>query len=53
MAQKDPRSKVNLSKEEKVEDDKRDLDWATVLKRTCEAYIRGEIPNLYGEWLMW
>lgn len=33
--------------------DKRDLDWATVLKRTFEAYIRGERPNMYGEWLQW
>ncbi|KAF8632638.1 hypothetical protein AX15_001837 [Amanita polypyramis BW_CC] len=53
VAEKDARSKITLSKEEKIEDDKRDLDWATVLKRTCEAYIRGEIPSLYGEWLMW
>nr|VWO94201.1 TcdA [Ganoderma boninense] len=33
--------------------DKRDLDWATVLKRTFEAYIRGERPNMYGEWIQW
>lgn len=33
--------------------DKRDLDWSTVLKRTFEAYIRGERPNMYGEWLTW
>ncbi|KAM6498009.1 glycosyltransferase family 32 protein [Amanita muscaria] len=39
--------------EGRVEDDKRDLDWGTVIKRTCEAYIRGDIPNLYGEWLVW
>jgi WD repeat and SOF domain-containing protein 1 len=38
---------------EKVTEDKRDLDWATVLKRTFEAYIRGEGPNMYGEWLQW
>lgn len=38
---------------EKISDDKRDLDWATVLKRTFEAYIRGERPNMYGEWLRW
>ncbi|GJJ08856.1 hypothetical protein Clacol_003076 [Clathrus columnatus] len=36
-----------------VEDDKRDLDWATVLKRTFESYIRGERPNMYGEWIVW
>ncbi|KZT30613.1 glycosyltransferase family 32 protein [Neolentinus lepideus HHB14362 ss-1] len=40
-------------KEELVADDKRDLDWATVLKRTFEAYIRGERPNMYGEWIQW
>ena len=30
-----------------------DLSWATVLKRTYEAYLRGERPNLYGEWITW
>lgn len=39
--------------EDQVADDKRDLDWSTVLKRTFEAYIRGERPNMYGEWLKW
>ena len=39
--------------EESVTDDNRDLSWATVLKRTFEAYIRGERPNMYGEWLQW
>ena len=39
--------------EDNVWDDKRDLDWATVLKRTFESYIRGERPNMYGEWLDW
>ncbi|KAI0375296.1 hypothetical protein BV20DRAFT_960400 [Pilatotrama ljubarskyi] len=34
-----------------IPNDKRDLDWATVLKRTFEAYIRGERPNMYGEWI--
>ncbi|KAG6889954.1 hypothetical protein C0995_013481 [Termitomyces sp. Mi166 len=38
---------------EEVETDKRDLDWSTVLKRTFEAYIRQERPNMYGEWLVW
>ncbi|KAI6129245.1 hypothetical protein EV401DRAFT_780047 [Pisolithus croceorrhizus] len=38
---------------DKAADDKRDLDWATVLKRTFEAYIRNERPNMYGEWLQW
>ncbi|KAF7346844.1 Snorna binding protein [Mycena sanguinolenta] len=36
-----------------VEQDKRDLGWAAVLKRTFEAYIRGERANMYGEWLRW
>lgn len=36
-----------------VEDDEQDLGWATVLKRTFEAYIRGERPNMYGEWIRW
>ena len=39
--------------QERVTEDKRDLDWATVLKRTFEAYVRGEAPNMYGEWLQW
>lgn len=32
---------------------KHDLDWSMVIKRTFEAYIRGERPNMYGEWLVW
>lgn len=45
---------VNMDEEEDlVSDDRRDLDWATVLKRTFESYIRGERPNMYGEWLEW
>lgn len=39
--------------EDRVEEDKPDLDWATVLKRTFESYIRGERPNMYGEWIVW
>ena len=35
------------------EGDTTDLDWSTVMKRTFEAYIRGERPNMYGEWLVW
>ena len=35
------------------ENDKRDLDWSAVLKRTFEGYIRGERPNMYGEWIQW
>lgn len=44
---------TETAKEDQVADDKRDLDWSTVLKRTFEAYIRGERPNMYGEWLAW
>ncbi|KAK0494817.1 hypothetical protein EDD18DRAFT_285053 [Armillaria luteobubalina] len=33
-------------------DTERDLSWSTVLKRTFEAYIRGERPNMYGEWIL-
>ncbi|KAJ6511345.1 glycosyltransferase family 32 protein [Mycena vitilis] len=36
-----------------VDQDKRDLDWSAVLKRTFESYIRGERGNMYGEWLVW
>ena len=38
---------------ESVEEDNRDLSWSTVLKRTFEAYLRGERPNMYGEWINW
>ncbi|KAI0348387.1 hypothetical protein BDW22DRAFT_83853 [Trametopsis cervina] len=30
-----------------------DLSWSAVLKRTFEAYLRGERPNMYGEWIRW
>ena len=50
----------NILEDVKVEDDdfreegdKTDLDWSTVIKRTFEAYIRGERPNMYGEWMVW
>ncbi|KAJ7072606.1 hypothetical protein C8F01DRAFT_1216207 [Mycena amicta] len=33
-------------------EDRRDLDWSTVLKRTFESYLRGERPNMYGEFLV-
>ncbi|GAA5877891.1 hypothetical protein JCM3774_001761 [Rhodotorula dairenensis] len=39
--------------DESVEDDERDLPWSAVLKRTFEAYIRGERPNMYGEYINW
>jgi WD repeat and SOF domain-containing protein 1 len=38
--------------EDDAADDERDLGWATVLKRTFEAYLRCERPNMYGEWLV-
>lgn len=44
---------VDVDGEDRVAHDKRDLDWATVMKRTFEAYIRGERPNMYGEWVNW
>jgi len=46
-------SEDDLGSQDKVSEDKRDLDWATVLKRTFESYIRGEQPNMYGEWIQW
>lgn len=36
-----------------VVDDSRDIGWAAMLKRTFEAYMRGERPNMYGEWINW
>jgi len=44
---------ASLEWEDKIQDDLRDLSWAAVLKRTFEAYIRGERPNMYGEWINW
>lgn len=46
-------NEAGLPPVEKVSHDRRDLDWSTVLKRTFEAYVRGERPNMYGEWLVW
>ncbi|EKM83504.1 hypothetical protein AGABI1DRAFT_66179 [Agaricus bisporus var. burnettii JB137-S8] len=43
----------NMTEDEGIKQDRRDLDWATVFKRTFESYIRGERPNMYGEWLVW
>ena len=34
-------------------EDKKDLPWSAVLKRTFEGYLRGESPNMYGEWIHW
>lgn len=39
--------------DENIEYDNRDLSWSAVMKRTFEGYIRGERPNMYGEWLKW
>ncbi|KAJ7594629.1 hypothetical protein C8J56DRAFT_1122695 [Mycena floridula] len=33
--------------------DQGDLCWAAVLKRTFEAFVRGERPSMYGEWMHW
>lgn len=44
---------TNATDEDLVANDKRDLDWSIIMKRTCEAYVRGERPNMYGEWLKW
>lgn len=44
---------VTWESQDKVENDRRDLDWSAVLKRTFESYIRGERPNMYGEWIYW
>ena len=54
---------------DRVEDDVADISWATALKRTFEAYLRGERPNMvrrfsavtnlskqlkqYGEYIDW
>ena len=47
------KSSDSQDSEDRVQDDRRDLDWATVLKRVFESYIRGERPNMYGEALRW
>ncbi|KAF4623773.1 hypothetical protein D9613_001702 [Agrocybe pediades] len=44
---------VKYTENGEEEEDRRDLDWATVLKRIFESYIRGERPNMYGEMLVW
>ncbi|THU89360.1 hypothetical protein K435DRAFT_729245 [Dendrothele bispora CBS 962.96] len=49
-----PSSKEGVTSwKEPKEEDRRDLSWSTVLKRSFEAYLRGEAPNMYGEWLAW
>lgn len=32
-------------------DEEHDLSWGTVAKRTFESYLRGERPNMYGEYI--
>jgi WD repeat and SOF domain-containing protein 1 len=34
-------------------EDEVDLSWSAVVKRTMEGYLRGERPNMYGEWINW
>lgn len=43
-----PPIKVQMEEEEEL-----DLSWSTVLKRTFEAFLRGDRGNLYGEWIAW
>ncbi len=45
-------AKGGVTKREDM-DDELDLSWSTVLKRTFEAYLRGDRPNMYGEWIKW
>ena len=48
--------RINVDDEDGMDDageDEADLSWSTVLKRTFEAYLRSERPNMYGEWLRW
>ncbi|KAG6852523.1 hypothetical protein C0991_011251 [Blastosporella zonata] len=52
-ASKEWEREMEREDEDSVDTDKRDLDWSAVLKRTFEAYIRGERPNMYGEWIQW
>ncbi|THU97646.1 glycosyltransferase family 32 protein [Dendrothele bispora CBS 962.96] len=52
-AQNPEADRAETEEEDDVDEDKRDLDWSTVLKRTFESYIRGERPNMYGEWIEW
>jgi len=51
-----PHAKSKYDEDDWVEtvelDDTRDLSWAAVTKRTVEAWVRGERPNLYGEWFV-
>lgn len=48
-----PSEIVDKDDDGEEEPDKVDLDWSAVIKRTFEAYIRGERPNMYGEWIEW
>lgn len=48
-----PAAAAKIEEWDKGMGEKRDLDWSAVFKRTFEAYIRGERPNLYGEMIEW
>jgi len=46
----DPNDPVDAGVSERDDmDDEVDLSWSTVLKRTFEAFLREERPNMYGE----
>lgn len=51
--QRQKEERENDGDDNNIGNDRRDLDWATVLKRVMESYIRGERPNMYGEMLKW
>ena len=40
-----------IEMEDSVSNEEHDLSWSTIIKRTFEAYIRGERPNMYGEYI--
>ncbi|TIB15518.1 hypothetical protein E3P92_01649 [Wallemia ichthyophaga] len=40
-----------IEMEESQTSEEHDLSWSTIIKRTFEAYIRGERPNMYGEYI--
>ncbi|GJE85728.1 hypothetical protein PsYK624_018070 [Phanerochaete sordida] len=48
-----PRFATNLSTKDHPPEAMHELSWSAVMKRTFEAYIQGDQPNMYGEWLEW
>ena len=48
-----PRFATNLSTKSHPPETVHELSWSAVIKRTFEAYIQGDQPNMYGEWLQW